>query len=60
MYASLVIAFGIFVIGFGLYLYVRGGGAAPLVGSLLSIAGLVVVVVTIVAWLVPGFFFNIP
>jgi hypothetical protein len=30
------------------------------VGSLLSIAGLVVVVVTIVAWLVPGFFFNIP
>jgi hypothetical protein len=60
MYIFLVIAFGTFMIGFGLSLYAKGKGAATLVGSLLSLAGLLVVVVTIVAWLVPGFFFNIP
>jgi hypothetical protein len=56
----LVIAFGVFVIGFGFSLYVKREGAASLVGSLLTLVGLSVVIVTIIAWLVPGFFVNVP
>ena len=60
MYSILVIAFGVFMMGSGLFLYAAREGAASFVGGLLSLVGLCLVLITIVAWLVPGFFYNIP
>jgi hypothetical protein len=59
IYPALVIAFCLFVIGFGLYLYTKRTGGTSLAGSILCLAGLVLVLVTVIAWLLPGFFFNL-
>ena len=59
MYPLFVIFFSLFCLAFGLYLYTRRSGAASLVGSILSLAGLVLALIAIVAWLLPGFFSNI-
>jgi hypothetical protein len=59
MYPLFVIFFSLFCLAFGLYLYVRRSGAASLIGSILSVAGLVFALIAAVAWLLPGFFSNI-
>ena len=59
MYALFVIFFSLFCLSFGLYLYMRRSGAASLVGSVLSVAGLVLALIAVVAWLLPGFFSNV-
>ncbi len=58
-YPLLVIGFFLWMVVFGVYLYSKREGAASLIGSVLSLVGLILVVITIVAWLLPGFFFNI-
>lgn len=58
-YSAFVIAFGVFMMGLGFSFYATRQGAASLVGSLLMVVGLCVVLITIIAWLVPGFFLNI-
>ncbi len=64
IYPVLVIVFGLFVMGFGLYLYTKRANTeqargASLVGSILCLVGLFLVLVTVIAWLLPGFFFNL-
>ena len=59
MYPLFVIFFSLFCLAFGLYLYMRRSGAASLIGSILSVAGLLLALIAVVAWLLPGFFSNI-
>jgi len=59
IYPLFVIAFCLCMVVFGVYLYSKREGAASLVGSILSLVGLLVALVAIVAWLLPGFFYNI-
>lgn len=59
MYPLFVIAFSVVSLAFGLYLYMVRRGAAALIGSILSVAGAVMALIAIVAWLLPGFFTNI-
>lgn len=59
MYPLFVIFFSLSCLSFGLYLYMRRSGAASLIGSILSVAGLVIALIAVVAWLLPGFFFNV-
>jgi hypothetical protein len=59
LYPLFVIAFSLFLIGFGVYLYTRRRGAASLVGSILSLVGLMLALIATIAWLLPGFFYNI-
>ena len=58
IYPIFVTVFSLVVVAFGLFLYTKRERAASLVGSLLCLAGLVMILITIVAWLVPGFFYN--
>ncbi len=58
-YPLFVIAFSVFSLAFGLYLYTERKGAASLVGSILSLVGLILALIATIAWLLPGFFFNI-
>ncbi len=59
IYFLFVITFSLCMIGFGLYLYSRREGAASVVGSILSLVGLLVVLIAVIVWLLPGFFFNV-
>lgn len=59
IYPILVIAFSLFSLAFGLFLYTQRDGAARLAGSILTLVGVIFILITVVAWLLPGFFFNI-
>jgi len=59
IYPLLVILFSLFSLGFGMYLYTRRKGAASLVGGILCLAGLILMLITVISWLLPGFFYNI-
>jgi lipopolysaccharide export LptBFGC system permease protein LptF len=58
VYPVLVLAFSLFAVAFGLHLYSKQERTASLIGSILSLAGLILALITIVAWLLPGFFYN--
>jgi hypothetical protein len=59
MYPLLVIVFSILSLAFGMYLYAWRGGVASIIGSILSLAGLILALIATVAWLLPGFLYNI-
>jgi hypothetical protein len=59
IYPLLVIFFSLFLLGFGLYLYTRRKGAASLMGSIFCLVGLILILITVIAWLLPRFFYNI-
>jgi hypothetical protein len=59
IYPLFVIGFSLLSVAFGLYLYAGRSGAASLVGGILSTLGLILALIATVAWLLPGFFFNI-
>ncbi len=58
IYPIFVTVFSLIVVGFGLFFYMKREAAVSLMGSLLCLVGLAMILITIVAWLVPGFFYN--